>query len=193
MNQRRPMRMSGLTIVLAACAAALVPAGCVSETKTLPRHQGQPGMKTNARSGADQPKRESWVVRPYEAGTTPVSVHDPCSNRLHDLVGSFLLYHAKHRRFPDRLEELKSVGADVSTDALSCPACDKPYVYRPDGVMLHGKNHLFVLYDPEEAVVAHKGLRFGLALQEPGKGEAMVFKVLPISGPEWVEVPPVGN
>jgi hypothetical protein len=180
--KRHPL--SSIGVVLAIVVTALAIAGCVSETRPLGRGDGRSALPDSK----PQTKQERWVVRPYEAGTTPVSAHDPCSNRLHDLIGSFLLYHAMNHRFPDRLEELKSVGADVSPEALSCPACNKPYVYEPRGLTLHNKNHHFILHDPEEAVVPHKGLRFGLAVQDPGKGEAMVIKVVPISGPEWVPV-----
>jgi hypothetical protein len=137
--------------------------------------------KAGGRSAIPDPTPETWIQRPGVEGSTAVSVHDACSNHLHDMIGSFLQYHLMHKRFPQRLDDLKAVGADVSPKALSCPDSGAAYVYVPDGAIIDGRAMVLLLYDAQPA---HKGLRQGIAVQDSRPG-SLVLKVVHITQAEF--------
>jgi hypothetical protein len=140
-----------------------------------------PNARGGGRSVIPDPTPDVWLPRP-EAGTTAVSVHDECSNHLHELIGSFLQYHLVHRKFPARLDELKAVGADVSPKAMSCPASGAAYVYVPDGAIIDGRSMVLLMYDSTPSHTG--GLRQGIAVQESRPG-SLVLKVVQITQAEF--------
>ena len=99
---------------------------------------------------------------------------DPCAERLHDLCGQLLLYHATQGRLPKSLQELSATG-DGSASELVCPESGLAYIYEPEGLRLTGQSGLLVVYD---ATPCHSGMRWGIFLDETGKGDAMARVVL---------------
>jgi hypothetical protein len=160
------------TLIGVLSAAMIGLAGCGGNAN-------DPNAGRGGRSAIPDPTPDVWIQRPD--GPTAVSVHDPCSNHLHDLIGSFLQYHLMHKKFPERFEDLKAVGADVSPKGMSCPESGAAYVYVPDGAIIDGRNMVLLLYD---SAPAHKGLRQGIAVQESRPG-SLVLKVVQITQAEF--------
>jgi hypothetical protein len=165
----RSSRRWGARAAAAALAAglALLPAGCVTETRKQPR--GPVTVKSGGQRTAAG-RREAPAPRGGVAPTgRPNELTDPCATRLHDLSGLLLTYYAVNRHLPDRLEELAPL-ADVDTPfETTCPTSGKPYVYAPSGLQSStGGERFLVLYD---AVPAHGGLRWGVFVAPPREGQ----------------------
>jgi hypothetical protein len=94
-----------------------------------------------------------------------------CDQQLQDLGGDLLLYWRFHHKLPAGLGDLKSV--DPAMPPTVCPVSGKPYVYRPEGVRVPGREGLLVLYDPEPS---HTGMRWGVFLE--GAEEQLVSRVI---------------
>jgi hypothetical protein len=87
---------------------------------------------------------------------------DVCVERLHDYCQKLLLYYAVHKELP----------ADIG--GLACPVSGKPYIYFRDGLPLLDRDELLVIYD---AVPCHGNTRFGILIERPRPGQALVCRV----------------
>ena len=110
-------------------------------------------------------------------GTSPskLTLHDPCSSRLHDICGPLLLYYATNLRLPKSLDELKQMPGFESINDYTCPVSGKAYVYNPRGVRGPNVSQIAVIYDPEPT---HNGYRWAIAVEEPQGNEPLQAKVV---------------
>ena len=152
------------TAVVILCAGLLL-AGCA---------RGQAGSAAPATrpAGENQPPPRA-DARP--ADIRDVSLTDPCANRLHDLAGSLLLYHAIHQRLPERLTDLEQITGPLAPAALVCPVSKSPYTYNPDGLLSPDTKSLLVVYD---SAATHDGRRQAISVTPPADPtDALVTKI----------------
>jgi len=102
----------------------------------------------------------------------PSVLIDPCAERLHDLCGLFLLHYAAHQRLPADLDELKALAPAGA--ALVCPTSGTPYVYRPAGLQIPGRQGRLLLFDAEPA---HSGMRWAVVADDGAAGRLAVLRV----------------
>lgn len=101
---------------------------------------------------------------------------DPCANRLHDLAGSLLLYHATNYRLPSRLTDLEQITGPLAPATLECPVSEGPYVYNPDGLLSPDTKSLLIVYD---STPTHAGRRHAISIVAPtGPTDALVTKII---------------
>jgi hypothetical protein len=110
-------------------------------------------------------------------------LNEACAERLHELGGQLVLYHARHGELPAKLEALASdvthgVGATPDGTPLTCPLCGKPYVYDPRGVRLANWSGWMILYDPQPC---HGGMRLALLAEALEPAKPLVVRVLAVS------------
>jgi hypothetical protein len=116
---------------------------------------------------------------------------DPCAIRLHDIAGDLLLYYAVNKRLPERLEDLRSLGADETEPDFTCPLTHQPYVYVPNGLIGPGESKRIIVYD---AIPAHNGKRFCILMPIHDKpGAAQSVEVLAVPEARFSTYLPTGN
>ncbi|HMB94788.1 MAG TPA: hypothetical protein VKK61_01985, partial [Tepidisphaeraceae bacterium] len=80
-----------------------------------------------------------------------------------------------NHHLPAQLSELADL-PDVGTlPEFICPVSHQPYIYDRAGIPLPEQQSRIVLYD---ATPAHSGLRWGIALNQPQAGKAIIMKVI---------------
>ena len=102
---------------------------------------------------------------------------DPCADQLHVLCGRLLLYHSRHRRLPQSLEELAAAQSDSAVSAV-CPVSRLPYVYNSRGVLLPGHSGLLIVHD---ATACHSGMRWGVLVDGAGSRRPFTARVVLLS------------
>jgi hypothetical protein len=152
--------------VLWVCVVTSALAGCAAPTS---KKSGKPSQVPVATS---QPSAES---APRTGTSSKLTLHDPCSSRLHDICGPLLLYYATHAQLPKSLDELKQVPGFESLTDYTCPVSNKPYVYNPKGVRGPNISQIAVIYDPEPT---HNGYRWAIAIEEPAGNAPLQAKVV---------------
>ena len=108
------------------------------------------------------------------AAIAPLSIQDPCANRLHDLGGLLLLYAAVHQQLPPTLEALRPYVDAGQTLQVTCPVSGRPYVYPPLGLTAPGDSRRIILYD----AAPHQGYREALMLTPDADNKAPIFDVI---------------
>jgi hypothetical protein len=136
-----------------------------------------PASKKSARPSqlpvaASQPSAGS---APRAGTSSKLTLHDPCSSRLHDICGPLLLYYATNLRLPENLDELKRMPGFESINDYTCPVSKKPYVYNPKGVRGPNVSQIAVIYDAEPT---HNGYRWVIAIEEPQGNAPLQAKVV---------------
>jgi hypothetical protein len=131
--------------------------GCETTTKT-PERRGLP-----ARSDGGLPG--------------PLSLDDPCAERLHNLIGPILQYVVINKRLPDSLEEVKPFGDIIDPVNLNCPVSNEPYVYVPKGLTHEKQKNLVIVHD---ATPAHNGRRWCITMAPRQPGQPMSLEVIDI-------------
>jgi hypothetical protein len=107
------------------------------------------------------------------------SAADPCSERMHDICGLFLLYHALRGKLPERPEELLRVAGSGEDIAFVCPVSGKSYLYDPKGTTVPGQPGIVVLQDP---LPTHHGVRWAIAIIEPGGTQPISARIIGLLG-----------
>jgi len=107
----------------------------------------------------------------------PGAARDACADRLHDVSGQLLLCYAATGRLPPSLEDLRTARGTAQNPPLVCPVSGKPYLYRPEGLLLPGQPGRLVLYD---AAGAHAGMRWGIVIAAGEPGASLTASVIPV-------------
>ena len=98
---------------------------------------------------------------------------DPSAERLHDLGGQLLRYKLDHRKFPERIDELKAYTIDPNSNPEPiCPVSGKEYIYVPSGIRLTGYPGMLMVYAPEPT---QNGLRPCLFLRANQSQTAVIM------------------
>jgi len=97
---------------------------------------------------------------------------DPCADRLHDICGDLLHYYSVHGNLPERL--LDAASGPQPALSLTCPTSGKAYVYSATGIEIPGWPGRVVVHDAE---ACHSGVRWGILMETPQQGKAMVIRV----------------
>ena len=122
--------------------------------------------------------------RPAEPEPGPVrrpSIRrDVCGERLHDICGHLLLYHAVHKRLPPTLADLPPTG-DLPLPPLVCPVSGKAYIYNPNGLPIANRPGRLVMYDPEPS---HSGMRWGILVGTSSDGGSITARAILVSDKE---------
>jgi len=104
----------------------------------------------------------------------PSVVIDPCAERLHDVCGRLLLYHAAHKALPESLADLQGPD-DQPPTPMTCPASGEPYVYNREGLLIPGRPGRLVLYDP----LPHaSGMRWGVFAEIADGNQPLAARVI---------------
>jgi hypothetical protein len=104
------------------------------------------------------------------------SASDPCALRLHDLLGGLLLFYAQHDALPPNLKSLPLPSGDIA-EAMHCPVSNQPYIYDPRGLPAPDGASRLMIYD---AVPAHGGYRWAVAVAEPRPGQPLTGEVIAV-------------
>ncbi len=107
----------------------------------------------------------------------PLSLDDPCAERLHNLIGPILQYVVINKRLPDSLEEVKPFGDVIDPVVLTCPVSNEPYVYVPKGLTHEKQKNLVIVHD---ATPAHDGRRWCITMAPHQPGQPMSLEVIDI-------------
>lgn len=151
MTMVRARTLAGAVMLVVAALA-----GCAAE----PRATTKPDRPQAAAPSSGSPRLNSNT--------------DPCAMRLHDVCAPLLLFYGRYQMLPQRIEELAQVpGVDVPE--LACPVSNRKYVYNPHGPSGPDAGTRIILYD---AAPTHAGRRWGIAVREPTRGQALVAKVV---------------
>lgn len=113
-------------------------------------------------------------VKPEPNVSTLNPTLDPCAARLHDVAGSLLLHYAAAGDLPPDLAGVKKAGGEACPP-LECPVSKMPYLYNPAGLIITGQPGRLVLYDAEPS---HNGMRWGLIVNQAGRGKALEVRVI---------------
>ena len=105
---------------------------------------------------------------------------DACGERLHDVCGHLLLYHATHGKLPTTLAALPSAGG-LPLPPLVCPVSGKAYVYNPKGLRIANRPGRLVLYDPEPS---HSGMRWAILVGTSSDGGSITARAILVSDKE---------
>jgi len=119
------------------------------------------------------------AVAPQGTSSILPSAADPCSERMHDICGLFLMYHALRGRLPERPEELLRVAGPGDDIPFVCPVSGKAYLYDPDGTPVPGQPGRVVLQDP---LPTHHGVRWAIAIVQPGGTQPASARVIGLLG-----------
>lgn len=97
---------------------------------------------------------------------------DPAAERLHDVCGSLLLFHAQYGRLAGDLEEL-ALATGLDDETLTDPRTGRPFAYEPDGFASGAGGRRIVVLAAPEPGASH---RWGVTIV-PG-GSMMTGKVV---------------
>jgi hypothetical protein len=176
---------------LAGCALLLLAAaGCQQQESPRPSaaRPVTPQDYTPARVPQQQRQPQVPAVAtqdPARAAEAVATRFDPCGERLHEIAGMLLQYYVQNHRLPDRLADLSAGAAPAGAVAADpdqffrCPASGQRYVYNPEGPPIATGvtgSHL-IIYD---AVAAHDGARWGIAIAEPQGNQPLTARVVVI-------------
>jgi hypothetical protein len=115
------------------------------------------------------PPRIATAQQPDDAG-----LH-ACAERMHDLAGWLLRFHARHQRMPDSLVTLAEFAGDFDAlDRWTCPTSGQPYVYRPSGWPTPETNQRILAFD---ATAAHATWRTAILAPDPNQPGPVVLRV----------------
>jgi len=99
---------------------------------------------------------------------------DACAERLHDVCGNLLFYYAGKRTLPPTAAALQATGGPLAVP-LVCPLSGKPYVYKPEGIIVGKHNGRVVLYDPKPS---HSGMRWAVLVTPSADGAEITARVI---------------
>src|SRR3954463_11207634 len=102
-SRRRWRPGAGLALV---ASLGMLPAGCVTETKTVSPQSATAKKKSHGKTPAASQRPTKTPHRGASVGERPNELEDPCATRLHQISGLLLTYYALNKHLPDRLEEL---------------------------------------------------------------------------------------
>ncbi|MEA2711799.1 MAG: hypothetical protein QOF78_4400 [Phycisphaerales bacterium] len=135
--------------------------------------KAQPTARPSGRTSATSEPAARGVKKSALSSSLNSNV-DPCAMRLHDICAPLLLYYARKQALPEKIDEIAQVpGFDIPE--LVCPVSGQKYIYNPHGPTGPEAGSHIILYD---ATPAHAGRRWGIAVKEPARGQALVAKVV---------------
>lgn len=137
--------------------AVLLAVGCETTT-TTPTRRGLP-----ARSDGGMPG--------------PLSLDDPCAERLHNLIGPILQYVVLHRDLPPTLEAVKPLADIDQVIDLTCPASGQPYVYVRGGLKHEKQRNLIIVHD---AAPSHNSRRWCITMAPRQPGQPLQLEVIDV-------------
>lgn len=107
----------------------------------------------------------------------PLSLDDPCAERLHNLIGPILQYVVLNRQLPPKLEDVKPLADFDQPIDLSCPASKEPYVYVPTGLAHEKQRNVIIVHD---AGPAHNGRRWCITMAPREPGQPIALEVIDV-------------
>ena len=148
-------------VVLAACLAAALAAGCGPQARG-----GGKGSAAPAKASASAGARPSGAARGVKHAATAAGEQD-CADRLHDLSGLLLTYYALNRQMPPSLDDLAPFAESQAEFRPVCPVSGQEYVYVPGGLEGPGTDQRLLVSEPTPA---HGGLRL-VIVASPAQGD----------------------
>ena len=135
----------------------LLVVGCETTTKT-PERRGLPARTDGGMPG-------------------PLSLDDPCAERLHNLIGPILQYVVLNRQLPPKLDDVKQFGDLGAAVELTCPVSKEPYVYVPNGLKHEKQKNLIIVHD---AAGSHNNRRWCITMAPRVPGQPVQLEVIDV-------------
>jgi hypothetical protein len=124
-----------------------------------------------------QPPRRGLPARTDGGLPGPLSLDDPCAERLHNLIGPILQYVVLNRQLPPTLEAVKPLADFDQPIDLTCPGSKESYVYVPAGLKHDKQTSLVIVHD---AAPTHNGRRWCITMAPREPGQPIALEVIDV-------------